>query len=262
MPRFSVIVPAYKVQAYLQECLRSVLGQDHGDIELIVVDDGSPDGCGAIIDEAAARDPRVVPVRPAAHTGPGGARDAGLDRARGDYLVFLDGDDTSRRRAARDGPAAGGVRRAGPAGVRPRAHVLDGRPGARRPRRRARPDRRPGGPAHLPLAHHPELLRQPSAVWNKTYRRDFVERQGLRFPPGFYEDVPWTYPALLAAGSIGVLDRVCVHYRQRRRGGILRTPSSRHLDVFDQWDRVSGTSTRGRSWRTGGPRCSSGCSTT
>lgn len=58
MPRFSVIVPAYKVQAYLHECLESVLSQSFTDLELIVVDDRSPDACGEIIDEFAARDYR------------------------------------------------------------------------------------------------------------------------------------------------------------------------------------------------------------
>lgn len=57
MPRFSVIVPAYKVQAYLQESLDSVLTQSYPDLELIAVDDASPDACGSIIDEYAARDP-------------------------------------------------------------------------------------------------------------------------------------------------------------------------------------------------------------
>ncbi|MCZ9344112.1 glycosyltransferase, partial [Streptomyces sp. TRM76130] len=62
MPRFSVIVPAYQVQAYLHACLESVLSQSFPDLELVAVDDASPDACGDIIDEFAARDPRVRPV--------------------------------------------------------------------------------------------------------------------------------------------------------------------------------------------------------
>ncbi|KPC91363.1 hypothetical protein ADL27_30730, partial [Streptomyces sp. NRRL F-6602] len=62
MPRFSVIVPAHRVEAYLGACLDSVLGQSFGDLEVIAVDDRSPDGCGELIDAYAARDPRVVPV--------------------------------------------------------------------------------------------------------------------------------------------------------------------------------------------------------
>ncbi|MFE3284927.1 glycosyltransferase family 2 protein, partial [Streptomyces sp. NPDC059233] len=78
MPRFSVIVPAYKVQAYLQESLDSVLTQSYPDLELIAVDDASPDACGSIIDEYAARDPRVTAVHLPHNLGPGPARNAGL----------------------------------------------------------------------------------------------------------------------------------------------------------------------------------------
>src|SRR5689334_24878136 len=94
VPRFSVIVPVYKVQAYLHECLESVLGQSCPDLELIAVDDCSPDACGALIDEFAARDSRVLAVHLPENVGLGRARNAGLDRATGDYLIFLDSDDT------------------------------------------------------------------------------------------------------------------------------------------------------------------------
>ncbi len=75
-------------------------------------------------------------------------------------------------------------------------------------------------------------------AWNKAYRREFVEREGFAFPPGYYEDTPWTYPVLMAAETIATLDRVCVHYRQRRQGNILGTTSRKHFDVFEQYDRV------------------------
>ncbi|MYQ97215.1 glycosyltransferase family 2 protein, partial [Streptomyces sp. SID6139] len=94
MPRFSVIVPAYQVQAYLSECLDSVLSQSYPDLEVIAVDDGSPDACGEIIDEYAARDPRVKPLHLAENRGLGRARNAGIAQAGGEYLIFLDSDDT------------------------------------------------------------------------------------------------------------------------------------------------------------------------
>ena len=94
------------------------------------------------------------------------------------------------------------------------------------------------GPRSFRLADRPELLKILMVVWNKAYRREFIEAQGFTFPPGYYEDTPWTYPVLMAAGSIAVLDAVCVGYRQRRRGNILSTTTRRHFDVFDQYDRV------------------------
>ncbi|BDH03525.1 bifunctional glycosyltransferase/CDP-glycerol:glycerophosphate glycerophosphotransferase [Streptomyces seoulensis] len=235
MPRFSVIVPAYEVQAYLAECLDSVLTQSYPDFELIAVDDRSPDGCGAIIDEYAARDPRVRAVHLAENAGLGPARNAGLAEAAGDYLLFLDGDDTLTPHTLR--AVADRIERTGEPDVLvfdyARTH-WDGTTLRNRLADRLTED----GPAPFTLADRPGLLRVLMVAWNKAYRREFVTREGLTFPPGFYEDTPWTFPALMTAGSIATLDRVCVHYRQRRRGSILRTTSPRHFDVFDQYDRV------------------------
>ncbi|CAM5413018.1 Glycosyl transferase OS=Streptomyces glaucescens OX=1907 GN=SGLAU_13550 PE=3 SV=1 [Streptomyces glaucescens] len=94
MPRFSIILPCFKVQGFLRECLDSVLEQSFRDIEVIAVDDRSPDGCGAILDEYAARDPRVKAVHMPENVGLGRARNAGMPHATGDYLFFLDSDDT------------------------------------------------------------------------------------------------------------------------------------------------------------------------
>lgn len=94
MPRFSVIVPAYRVQAYLHESLDSVLAQSFEDFEIIAVNDCSPDACGAVIDEFAARDHRVRAVHLPENVGLGRARNAGIAQATGDYLIFLDSDDT------------------------------------------------------------------------------------------------------------------------------------------------------------------------
>ncbi|MDJ0461198.1 bifunctional glycosyltransferase family 2 protein/CDP-glycerol:glycerophosphate glycerophosphotransferase [Streptomyces sp. H27-C3] len=218
MPRFSVIVPAFKVQAYLEECLDSVLIQSYDDLELIVVDDCSPGSSGAVIDAHAARDARVAAVRLTRNTGPGPARNAGATRATGDYLIFLDGADTlvpgalqaiTDRLKETDGPDLLVYDHA-------RTHWSGE---ALRDQHAAQLSEE--GPAAFELADRPGLLNLPAVVWNKAYSREFVEREGFAFAPGRYEDVPWTYPALLAADSIAVLDRVCVHHRQRRRSGII-----------------------------------------
>ena len=92
MPFLSVIVPIYRVEPYLKVCVDSILSQDFADMEIILVDDGSPDGCPAICDEYAREDRRVRVI----HKENGGlsdARNAGIDAAKGKFLGFVDSDD-------------------------------------------------------------------------------------------------------------------------------------------------------------------------
>ncbi len=91
---FSILVPVYKVEKYLEECLESVLRQTYGTYELILVDDGSPDRCGQICDEYQARDPEKTVVIHQKNAGLLAARRAAIARASGDFCVFLDSDDT------------------------------------------------------------------------------------------------------------------------------------------------------------------------
>jgi len=91
-PKISVIIPVYKVEPYLNQCVDSVLAQTYENLEVILVDDGSPDNCGAICDEYAKKDRRVKVI----HKENGGlssARNAGIDIATGEYLNFIDSDD-------------------------------------------------------------------------------------------------------------------------------------------------------------------------
>ncbi|MFG3099339.1 CDP-glycerol glycerophosphotransferase family protein [Streptomyces sp. NPDC048182] len=235
VPRFSIVVPAYGVEAYLRDCLDSVLGQSFTDFEIIAVNDASPDACGDIMAEYAAKDPRVVDVQLARNVGLGRARNEGMARARGTYLIFLDSDDTmlpgslyaiSHRLADTDDPELLVFDYS-------RTH-WDGRitPNAKRSVLTESPR------GVFALADDPDLLGLLQVAWNKAYRRDFVESWGFTFPKGFYEDTPWTYPVLVAARTIAVLDRVCVHYRQRRQGSILHSTSRKHFDVFDQYELV------------------------
>lgn len=92
MPQISVIVPVYKVEKYLRECVDSILAQTFTDFELILVDDGSPDQCGAICDEYAQQDSRVWVIHQE-NQGLSGARNSGIDVAQGEFLTFIDSDD-------------------------------------------------------------------------------------------------------------------------------------------------------------------------
>lgn len=91
-PLISVIIPIYGVEPYLKECVDSVIAQSYRNIEIILVDDGSPDRCGEICDEYKKQDERIIVI----HKENGGlssARNAGLDICKGEYISFIDSDD-------------------------------------------------------------------------------------------------------------------------------------------------------------------------
>ncbi|MFD3516737.1 CDP-glycerol glycerophosphotransferase family protein [Streptomyces sp. NPDC058657] len=235
MPRFSVIVPAHQVQEYLEECLDSVLAQSCDDFELIAVDDCSPDACGDLIDEYAARDPRVRPLHLTANGGPGNARNAGMERARGDYLLFLDGDDALAPGALQS--VSDRLKECDSPDVLLFGHTRTFWNGES-VRDRFAGELHEQGPASFTLAERPGLLRVPAVAWNKAYSREFVEHQGFTFPPGHYEGTPWTYSVLMSAATVSTLDEVCVLHRQRRHGSAPAAALLPHLDIFGQYDRV------------------------
>ncbi|MBQ9833306.1 MAG: glycosyltransferase family 2 protein, partial [Clostridia bacterium] len=92
MPKISIIVPVYNVEKYLSRCIESILAQTFTDFELILVDDGSPDSCGKICDEYAEKDSRIKVVHKK-NGGVSSARNAGLEAASGELVLFCDGDD-------------------------------------------------------------------------------------------------------------------------------------------------------------------------
>lgn len=90
--KVSVLIPVYKVEKYLRECMDSVVNQTLKEIEIICVDDGSPDNCGKILDEYAAKDKRIHVIHQE-NKGLPSARMAGIEMARGEYIKFVDSDD-------------------------------------------------------------------------------------------------------------------------------------------------------------------------
>ena len=92
MEKVSIIIPVYNVENYLPKCLESVLGQTYADLEIICVDDGTPDRSAAVILSYAEKDRRINLISQE-NQGLSGARNTGIRSATGKYIIFLDGDD-------------------------------------------------------------------------------------------------------------------------------------------------------------------------
>lgn len=98
MDKISVIVPIYNVEPYLRQCLDSIVDQTYQNLEIILVDDGSPDNCGAICDEYASRDDRITVIHKE-NEGVGAARNDGIEASTGEWIMFVDSDDWLEDRA-------------------------------------------------------------------------------------------------------------------------------------------------------------------
>lgn len=231
-PLISVVVPVYDVEAYLPACLDSLLAQTYPHLEIVVVDDGSPDSSGAIADAYAARDPRVHVVH-ITNRGLGGARNEGLRHTTGSLITFADSDDVVppgaygalQLQQSRTGAdlVTGSI-----------ARWYDGPDGGRlvEPRwmRRMHHERRA-----LVIDDMPELLGDVFA-WNKLYTRAFWDSCGLSFMEGVrYEDQPTLTRAFLQARRIGVISDVVYHWRIRDDGSSITQQRSSVADLQDRW---------------------------
>ena len=231
---FSVLIPVFNVAAYVEESVRSVLDQDFADLRLIVVDDASTDGTADVVHRLSSADHRLKLVRLHHNGGPGHARNVAMEHARSSYIMFLDGDDALdpgaltrifRRLRETDHPDLLLLN-----------HVRTYE--TRAPLVNTRTDVLTSLEGRATAAQRPEVLTTLNVAWNKVYSREFLFREHLHFPDGFYEDLPWSFAALLTARSIAAAPDVYVRYRQQRVGSRLATRSSQHLDVVKQWRRI------------------------
>lgn len=222
-------MPVYNVEAYLGECLDSILGQPYGDVEVVLVDDGSTDASATIASRFAAADPRVRLVSQA-NAGLGAARNAGVAAARGEFLTFVDSDD----RLPVDAWSAM-MRTLATSGSDFAIGKLVRDEGARQfatPRMRENHRVRRVG---VTLDEMPRILADVFAV-NKIFRRSFWDEAGLAFPTGVrYEDQPTLTRAFLAAERFDVLTATVYLWRVRTDGSSI---TQRRHDIGDLHDRI------------------------
>lgn len=235
MAKVSIIIPIYNSEAYLRDCVDSILAQSFREFELILVDDGSPDGCGTIIDEYAAGDDRIRAVHQK-NGGPSSARNAGLDIATADYVYIPDSDDcmapdllekaVSKMEQGYDMVVFGFKIIPDPTEAEKKNLAYDVRE-----------------ETELVLNSDIERFefiagpfRRRSIrweVWNRMFRRDIVEKWNIRFGDDrhvYAEDMYFTYFYMAHASRILLLpDKL---YTYRRHEGSGSTEYKKHLMIY------------------------------
>lgn len=225
-PLVSVIIPVYKVEDYLAECVDSVINQTYRNLEIILVDDGSPDGCGAMCDAYAAQDERVRVIhRP--NGGLSAARNSGMDIATGEFITFLDSDDWMYR-----GTIEGYMQCFA---KHPELDLVESRIYSSSSGEPCNVGEYIGDPlAEAKIVTGAELIRSfcmdtwpiPSCIaWNKCYRKKLVD--GHRFFEGrVWEDYAFHLSLFPYVKLYLRWDQVNYYYRENREGSITeRKPS-------------------------------------
>lgn len=202
--KFSIIVPVYKVEDYLERCVQSLMNQTCNEVEIILVDDGSPDRCPAMCDEYAKTDVRIKVI----HKENGGlsdARNRGIEAATGEYIIFVDADDYISLDACEklmqytrmncDVIIADAVVEGAKLDL---SHVPNS-------------NQVMSGLAYLKAAYSHK--KAPMAAWLNIYRRDYLINNEIRFKCGIlHEDEEFTPRALLRAETIVVTGVKFYHY--------------------------------------------------
>ena len=213
--RISVIVAVYNIEAYLEKCVRSIRRQTYRNLQIILVDDGSTDGCAALCDRLAGEDPRIRVL----HKKNGGlsdARNAGSKLADGEYIAFVDGDDwieETMYEGLLSAARAFGV----PLAVCRyrkiyRGHTVDDSTGAAVVFE--------GQEALESFLREEDAVCIQNAAWNKLYRRELMG--DLCFPKGkYYEDIVYTTRLLAKASGTVYLDSAFYNYVLEREGSIM-----------------------------------------
>ena len=207
MPKITVIVPVYGVEKYLRQCVDSILTQTLNDIEVVLVDDGSPDGCPTIIDEYAERDSRVVAVHQE-NAGPGPARNKGMEVATGEFVAFMDPDDLY--------PSNETLEHLYSAAVSSGCDIAGGR------LRLFRDGEDPASgwelPIHTNFPHYGIVeykdFQSPYAYYCYIFRRGFIVGNRLAFPPlRRFQDPVFFVKAMVASGKFCAIDEDVYFYR-------------------------------------------------
>lgn len=246
-PKVSVIIPVYGVEKYVARAVESILAQTLRDIEVLAVDDGSPDRSGQILDEIAARDPRLR-VFHQQNAGAPAARNRAMDVARGEYLCFVDADDWAEPTMLEDMYKMGvehGLELV-VAGFYIDTYCDDAETDCFTqvlsvPSRIFESQR-----AFREDAYALFDKNQFYPPWNKLYLRSYIEERHLRFPQTFWDDFPFVLSVLEDVERVGVTSTPYYHFIRARaesetaryRAGMYEKREEEHtwmLGLYERW---------------------------
>ncbi|OUC97462.1 glycosyltransferase family 2 protein [Streptosporangium minutum] len=235
MIKLSVVVPVRDVELYISDALTSLIRNARRDFEFIVVDDGSTDATGQIVEDFREDLPGLVVLRNERPVGLADARNLGVSLASGRYLTFMDGDDWLAPGYLAD--LVGAIERLGCDFVRVDHVQVEGR---RRVIHRAPPATREvvlKPRDHILPAEVRTMVDYPYA-WAGIYRRDLGDL--LTFPGRLHtaEDRPWIWRLHRQASSFGVVSLAGLFYRRMVPGSLTRIGDARQLHFFDAFDLV------------------------
>lgn len=233
--RFSIIVPVYNVAEYLQRCIQSILANDCSDCELLLVDDGSTDGqSGPMCDGFAAAHPDFIQVIHKTNGGLGDARNAGLERANGEYVIFIDSDDYIAPDYLATISAA--VNRT-PADVYTFDFFLDsGKKTEVFPDSQALPEG-----SVFTLAQQPGLLLQQPNAWSRVWKRALFLSTGIRYPARvWYEDIRTSGKLFAQASGIVAIHKPLYYYYIRDNSITRNRNLEKNLEILDAMEDLLG----------------------
>lgn len=230
--KLSIIIPVYNTRDYLAACLDSVLEPDCRDYEILIVNDGSTDDSGIIAAAYASRFPSLLRVITTENGGLGAARNVGLEAARGDYLLFLDSDDTLSKGALKEIVAS--LDDSFDIGI---FDILQVNPSGETVGTIWGCDE--GGDFTLDEA--PRLLFMPPSACNKLFRRSLFIDSGVRFPGRvWFEDLRTTPKLYPIAGTIRYLAKPWYRYLIRPGSITNSADIARNLEIIDAAEEIIG----------------------
>ena len=237
--KFSVIVPVYKVEKYLRDCIDSILNQTFTDFELILVDDGSPDSCPEICDGYAQADARVRVIHQK-NMGQAGARNTGLLHATGEYICFVDSDDYLSHNKVLQTLADKTLSKPDIVHYKFKEWFeSDGHTAECRFSYNVPITNRTLAEIYCDLINRDAYY---NSAWSKIIKRELLVHNNILFERGIVgEDNEWYYHVVMAADSLVLIDEPLYVYRRRK--GSTTTSTTRknlvdQLHVLDKWEKI------------------------